>query len=270
MEIWGGNRRMDNALSVPGIDAWVYSRPYMGQEAGGDVHYISQCGHSSIVRFIVADVSGHGAAVSNIAAELRKLMRKHLNKVDQTRFVRALNEELTRHSTGGTFATALLATYFAPTDHLIMCNAGHPPPLWYRATERTWSLLSHEMPQALDEAANIPLGIVDPTDYHQFAVKLEKHDLIVVYTDWLPETKNADGQQLGTDGVLQLARRLDPFQPEQLAHAILSAAAEYRGSAAADDDATLVVLHHNAAESPKQTIGEMISVVGKMLGIIKV
>ncbi len=30
MEIWGGNRAVDSAVSVPGIDAWVFSQPYAG------------------------------------------------------------------------------------------------------------------------------------------------------------------------------------------------------------------------------------------------
>ncbi|MCP4589165.1 MAG: hypothetical protein GY842_00335, partial [bacterium] len=44
MEIWGGNQAIEDAVSVPGIDAWVYSRPVGGQSSGGDIHYVSTCG----------------------------------------------------------------------------------------------------------------------------------------------------------------------------------------------------------------------------------
>ncbi|MCP4593424.1 MAG: SpoIIE family protein phosphatase, partial [bacterium] len=130
-----------DAVSVPGIDAWVYSRPVGGQSSGGDIHYVSTCGGGKIARFAVADVSGHGVAVSELATQLRKLMRAHINTVDQTRFIRVLNRAFTALASDGKFATALLATYFAPTAHLITCNAGHPPPLWYRSADQTWRSL---------------------------------------------------------------------------------------------------------------------------------
>ena len=58
MEIWGGNRAVENAVSVHGIDAWVLSEPHGGGERGGDVHYVSMCGAGKISRFALADVSG--------------------------------------------------------------------------------------------------------------------------------------------------------------------------------------------------------------------
>lgn len=41
MEIWGDNTAIENAIAVPGMDAWVYSEPYEGHKAGGDIHYVS-------------------------------------------------------------------------------------------------------------------------------------------------------------------------------------------------------------------------------------
>jgi len=43
MEIWGGNRFVETGVELPGLDAWVYSRPHGGAEGGGDVHYVSSC-----------------------------------------------------------------------------------------------------------------------------------------------------------------------------------------------------------------------------------
>ena len=163
MEIWGGNEAVDKTVTVPGIDAWVYSRPYAGQERGGDIHYVSMCGAGAISRFSIADVSGHGDMVGEVAGHLRALMRKHINNLDQTRFVQALNREFSALAADGTFATALLTTYFAPTDHLITCNAGHPTPLLYRVREGRWHFLKHDMPDHVDRLANLPLGVIDPT-----------------------------------------------------------------------------------------------------------
>jgi serine phosphatase RsbU (regulator of sigma subunit) len=44
----------------------------------------------------------------------------------------------------GTFATAIVTTFFAPSRRLMICNAGHPRPLLYRAATKQWELLTHE------------------------------------------------------------------------------------------------------------------------------
>ena len=131
MEIIGGNEPVTRALSSPGLDIWVNSLPHHGDTGGGDIHYFSMCGAGQVTRLALADVSGHGQSVGDMARTLRKLMRKHINELDQTRFAQELNHEFGRVVSAGRFATAVLTTYFAPTQNLIVVNAGHPRPLWY-------------------------------------------------------------------------------------------------------------------------------------------
>src|SRR5437764_7809640 len=157
MEVWGGNTPTNNGVSMLGLDAWVYSKPYAGDDAGGDVYYVSSCATGRITRLLVADVSGHGSHVAAIATTLRSLMRKHVNQIEQTRFVRSMNEQFVTMSKAGVFATAIVTTFFAPTHELTLCNAGHPPPLLYRASQREWSFLSQECASA--NLSNVPLGI---------------------------------------------------------------------------------------------------------------
>ncbi len=270
MEIWGGNTAIDDAIAVAGMDAWVYSEPYEGLKAGGDIHYISTCGHGHIARFAVVDVSGHGAEADPLAARLRSLMRKHINKLDQSRFVRALNKAFAAMAETGRFATALLTSYYAPTGHLIVCNAGHPPAMWYRAKTRTWQPLTGDSADKVDELFNLPLGIIDPTEYEQFAVRLETDDLVVIYSDWLIEAANGDGKQLGGAGLLAMLQSIDADTPQGFSRKLRAAVQDYRGEAPADDDQTLIVLHSNGAPPPPRTIGETLRVFGKVFGLVRV
>lgn len=278
MEIWGGNQAVLNAVSAPGIDAWVYSKPYKGHAAGGDVHYVSMCAAGRISRFFVADVSGHGDEVAHASLRLRDLMRRHINTVDQSHFTRAIGAEFqSGGNDDGLFATAVLATYFAPTDHLVVCNAGHPRPLWYSAARREWRLLRHDdagvstLPSA-DEVgvSDLPLGLIDPTAYTQFAVPMAKGDVVVLYTDSLMEAMNPLGEQLGEAGLLELARSLDPARPELVSDGLLAGVDRHRAGRPADDDVTLIVLHHNASEPPRYSIAERASALLKMMGIVRV
>jgi hypothetical protein len=52
--------------STPDCDAWPCSTPHGGDEAGGDIHYVSMCGGGKIGRFMIADVAGHGGGVDEI------------------------------------------------------------------------------------------------------------------------------------------------------------------------------------------------------------
>lgn len=278
MEIWGGNHEASDAISTPGIDAWVRSKPYRGHAAGGDVHYVSMCAAGKIARFVVADVSGHGDAVARASARLRDLMRRHINTVDQSAFTRAIGAEFqAAENDRGLFATAVMVTYFSPTDRLIVCNAGHPRPLWYRAGLDEWRLLRHDDPgvsthPSPDEVgvSDLPMGMIDPTSYTQFSAPLEKGDLVVLYTDSLMEASDDSGRQLGEAGLLRLVRGLDARRPDALADELIAAVERHRAGAPANDDVTAVVLHHNAADPPRYSLAERALTLAKLIGLSRV
>ena len=143
-------------------------------------------------------------------------MAEYINTLDQTRFARALNRELAAGDDSGRFATALLLTYFAPTRHLMLCNAGHGRPLWYSATRNVWqfldlatagdcqSLKTSTARYHLERLANLPLGILDPIDYEQFAIELGPGDRLVLCTNTITESFDGAGQMLGETGLLAL------------------------------------------------------------------
>jgi len=218
LEVFGGNQVVQHALAAPGLDVWLDSRPCAGAR-GGDLHYVSMCGSGRVTRFVVADISGHGPDLNEFAKWLRKSVRKHINLLDQTRFARALNKDFADKVGNYKFATVLLATYFAPTHHLIVCNAGHPRPLWYSHLAGRWQFLDQAAANAgpsirtervryrLSSVANLPLGIIEPTKYQQFAAKLAMGDVVIIYTDAMTEARNPAGEMLDERGLLKLAER---------------------------------------------------------------
>lgn len=252
MEVWGGNQPADSGVIMPGLDAWVYSRPHGEATGGGDVHYVSSCATGRITRLLVADVSGHGAAVSETAAKLRALMRRYVNYIDQTRFVRALNDEFIALAQEQRFATAVAATFFGPTHSLLLCNAGHPPPLFYEARTRGWSALERANESQYGDTAktsggpaNMPLGILDMTQYEQFALRLREGDMVLCYTDALIEAKDEKGQWLGTPGLLEIVRVIDASEPGEFIRRLLAAIAAKRFGNLEDDDVTALLFRHN-------------------------
>jgi serine phosphatase RsbU (regulator of sigma subunit) len=268
MEIWGGIEPVESSVRTPGLDLWVYSRPFEGDEQGGDVHFVTLCGGGLITRIVVADVSGHGSSVAEFSAMLRSLLRKHINHKSQSWLVERLNQEFAEMARLRRFATALVATYLTSTDEISISNAGHPRPLHFRADDGDWSFVAQEAGRP-GQLANLPLGLDDDTHYGAARVKLGRGDLLLFYTDALTEAADATGQLLGESGLLEAARRLDTSgsSPLSIGTSLLEAVARHRGQSPADDDVTLVVLHHNASPSPRLNLAEKLDVYAKVFGL---
>jgi phosphoserine phosphatase RsbU/P len=245
MEVWGGSQLTARGVAMGGLDAWVYSKPFGQAQRGGDVYYASSCATGRITRLLLADVAGHGNAVASTAANLRTLMRRFVNRLDQTEFVRLLNQQFAALSEAGTFATAVVATFFAPSRRLIVCNAGHPRPLLYQAAKQQWTLLGAESLNEEATANNMPLGIIDMTEYEQFDVELESGDCVLSYTDALIESRDADGEMLGEAGLLRIVRLLGDVEPHLLTKTLLREIADRYPDNLTDDDVTVLLVRAN-------------------------
>jgi phosphoserine phosphatase RsbU/P len=199
------------------------------------------------------------------------LMQKYVNFIDQSAFVQSMNQQFTGLSAAGCFATAIVSTFFAPTNELTLCIAGHPPPLVYRARERRWSFLN-EADDDGEDATNIPLGIDDSTDWRQFSVELEMGDLVLCYTDSLMESYGRDGEMLGLAGLLRIANEsaTQVDDPNKLTSTLLAAIESEVAGNLSKDDVTVLLFRPNAAKSASfaQRAFAPIRVMGAVIGSI--
>jgi len=241
LELRGGNQLADYSAELPGLAGWVWCRPLRPSPHGGDLYYLSVCSHGVIARVAVADVSGHGEVVSAAANRLRDALRKSVDEWDQSALIRQLNDNFLTSAERVQFATAFVASYYAETGEMLFTNAGHLPPLWYRAASREWSLLYDSTPLGKD-IADLPLGLIAGTSYSQTAVQLERGDLLLLYTDGISESYDESGDQLGLDRLLAIARGLPTDSPAAAGQALLAAVHEFRGNVPAADDETVVAL----------------------------
>ena len=246
LDIWGGNKRADEVVSSSNIDVWIYSNPQGASDEGGDIHYVSACSQGVLTRISLADVSGHGVGASQLARNLHKLMQDHINALDHSDFVRSLNDEFGKISSGGHFATALISAYYAPTCQMVICNVGHPKPLKYCGGAGGWMFLDGGTSISAAEIENLPFGIIEGTSYSQFTVDLGADDIIVLYSDALIESKNAAGQQLGETGFLNLMRTVPTHDPHLFNERVIGGVGEFRAGAAADDDETILTIRRRS------------------------
>jgi hypothetical protein len=267
MEVWGGNELTERGVELSGLDAWVYSKPFGEAESGGDIYYASTCATGRISRLLLADVAGHGRSVAGTAAELRTIMRRFINHLDQTEFVRLLNQQFIALSRDEAYATAIVTTFFAPTGCLSVCNAGHPRPLLYRAASGQWDFVGRHFvgndgPMKHSPLRNIPLGILHRSEYEQFDIQLNPGDCVLSYTDALIDSRDADGEILGEAGLLKIVRQLGDVQSQNLIALLLSAIAQQYPENLSEDDVTVLLIHANEREA-RNSFGEKLSALGR-------
>lgn len=265
MEVWGGSQLTARGVAFGGLDTWVYSRPYANAQRGGDVYYASSCATGRISRLLLADVAGHGNAVAATAADLRTLMRRFVNRLDQTEFVKLLNQQFSELTRDAVFATAIVTTFFAPTRRAMICNAGHPRPFLYRGSERRWDLLAHQGEPVKAGPYNLPLGILSMTEYEQFDLELAPGDCLLSYTDALIESRDADGEMLGEDGLLRILRLLGDIDPAKLIEVLLAEIAERYPDNLSEDDVTVLVVRANGDE-PRYSWGARLQACARLAG----
>jgi len=244
-EVWGANSNVAHSVWLPGLEGWVYSAPIELGHPGGDTHYFSVCGQDVLSRVALADVSGHGRAVSEIADRLLNLMRGYIDRVEQRAFLAELSGSLlAMHSAEQVpFATALLVGFDSSTGQLLYTNAGHPPPLRYRSGAGHWEWLGPVAPaRTAEPPSGLPLGMTMSSEYEDFASFFAPGDLLVCYTDGLSEATNDRGEELGLSGLLELAARLPTSSPKAAGARLIGLVEEFRNGAPSTDDETVIVL----------------------------
>jgi serine phosphatase RsbU (regulator of sigma subunit) len=75
--IWGGIRKRDTEVAAGRVIGSIYSAPAEGGR-GGDIYYFGVCKGDVITRLAIADVTGHGEAVSEISRYVYNSLKAHM------------------------------------------------------------------------------------------------------------------------------------------------------------------------------------------------
>lgn len=241
-ETWAGNAKTAGLVEMPGVVAWVRCVPSESGSGGGDVHYVSVCPSGIVSRIALADVSGHGEAVRMLGERLRELMLRYLTALQQVGLMRDLNRAVREELDGVHYATMVAVGWHGPRGLLVVTNAGHPPPLWYRAARHEWQSIQGKRASQRGRTVGVALGLLDDSGYDRTVLKPEVGDLVLLYTDGVSEASNEAGDELGRDGLMSIAQSIDARSAEAFGSQLASALCLFRGKVAPADDATLIVL----------------------------
>jgi phosphoserine phosphatase RsbU/P len=159
--------------------------------------------------------------------------------------MRDLNQAVREELGDGRYATMVAVGWHGRRGLVVMTNAGHPPPLWYRASRDEWGWLETQRASERGRTAGLPLGLLTDVAYDRSVIKPQSGDLIVVYSDGVSEATSPDGNELGRDGLMKMARALDFSSADAFGTQLASALNVFRGDGDLLDDETIIVMRKN-------------------------
>jgi sigma-B regulation protein RsbU (phosphoserine phosphatase) len=220
---------------VDGLD--VAGESIYCDETGGDYYDFLDVSPLGATRLAVAvgDVTGHGIAAALLMTAGRALLRSNAERVDSiAELLGAINKHLTADTPAGRFMTMFCAVIDSKQRHMRWASAGHDSPLIYLPASGD----IHEF-----DDGGIPLGIEAEWRYEEFDYRgLEPGTVIVIGTDGVWESANAQGELYGKERLRELIRLHAADSAEVISDAITRSIAEFRGSEPQRDDVTLVVV----------------------------
>ena len=140
--------------------------------------------------------------------------------------------------------TAAVVAYHRQESEAKISYAGHPPVLYRRAGDRTWSYARTTGGKGQSDGfpINIPLAIESDTHYGQLTIPMAPGDRLFVYTDGIIDAPSPGGESFG------LARLKDTLDANIEIHlsglksAVLNTLHDYTEKELTHDDITLIAL----------------------------
>jgi sigma-B regulation protein RsbU (phosphoserine phosphatase) len=228
-------RRIQGALlpQLPGPEFGldIAARVVSSRELSGDLYDFMRYGPSDL-GIALGDVSGKGSAAALYGAVAVGTLRSlGSQKPRPANMLRALNGFLGERLIEGRFMTLCFATWNRQRRRLRIANAGQEQPLLYHNGR------CEKIP-----LTGFPLGIFEEATYDERTLILDRHDIIVFYSDGIGDAQNRSGEFFGSLRVAKMINENPGLSPDGLADRILEEADTFSGGQHPSDDRTLVVL----------------------------
>jgi len=205
---------------------------------GGDVYDFLDYGPGRIA-LAVGDVSGKAAPAALYAALvsgiLRSLAPQHLSPAAM---LAALNDQLQERKLDSQYVTMLMAVWDDNNQTLQIANAGSVQPVFVAAnSDRTQAPIVRTI-----QAEGFPLGLFPNAEYEEFTFSTQPGDLIVFFSDGIPDAVNATEEMFGNERLTALLESQHHPTAQSTVDAILKAVSDFQSGTEHFDDETIVVL----------------------------
>jgi phosphoserine phosphatase RsbU/P len=221
--------------SVPeleNIEVGVIYEPI--QEVGGDYYDILKDRNGQLP-ILIADVEGKGLSAALLAASSQAIFRSvnELSLLEPSQYISKANALIYDFTKGNRFITTFWMLVDDKNKSITYVNAGHVEPLWISARNNTVTRLG---------TGGFLTGFVEEAEYDKETLNLESGDIIISFTDGVPEVENKAGEEFGEDAMIDFVKKNRHLSAKELTEGLHKATKEFSQGKKFRDDFTLIIL----------------------------
>lgn len=214
----------------------VYFKPLQG--VSGDLYdlYIRE---DTIKGLSIFDVSGHGISSGLVTMLVKNIIQQEFYEginEDLSQVLHKINERIIKEK--GSIENYLTGIMFRINKNVLeFVNAGHPEPIL---------ICKNDASKLLKKEAETQCGVIGiggiPTVFTTTSIKLQKNDVLMLYTDGITEAVNSNNEMFGKNRLLELLDENKNLSIQELSEKIKTSIYNFIGDAEIKDDITFLLL----------------------------
>lgn len=218
----------------------LYASMNPAKEVGGDFYDFFFVDAEKIA-LIIADVSGKGVPAALFMMKSKTAIRSLSETGNSLKEVfETVNNQLCEGNEAEMFVTAWMGVVNLETGAMSCINAGHEYPAIMRKDGEF---------ELFNDPHRPPLGAMEDMKYVEYDLKLEKGDMLFVYTDGIPEAINESVVQYDTDRMIDALNKAKDGSVENLLKAVGKDVDDFAGKADQFDDQTMLGFRYLGKDS---------------------
>jgi sigma-B regulation protein RsbU (phosphoserine phosphatase) len=202
---------------------------------GGDYYDFVELGDGRI-GIALADVSGKGVPAALIMSVVQASLRIISSGGDAAppRLLALINQFVYRSTPASKYATFFYAQFDEHRRQLRYVNAGHNPPYLLRAGSAPCQI------EELTVGGTV-VGMFPETEYEEATVELFPGDVLLIFTDGVPEAHDPEDQEFGEERLKALLRQTAHLPAGEISARIAAEMNNWIRDAEQYDDFTFIV-----------------------------
>lgn len=187
---------------------------------------------------VIADVAGHGTAAAFAMSQLKGVLHSlvHTGYSGKELVVR-INQALSKCLDKATFITLTYVLVDVSRKKLELLRAGHCPALFWKQQEGKLQLL---------QGKSMGIGILRNEQFREHlqenVLGYQSGDLLVLYTDGIVESKNAQQEEFGEDRLKEIVTANAQEDAVSLQNKVMEALREHTKKTGINDDFTTMIV----------------------------
>jgi sigma-B regulation protein RsbU (phosphoserine phosphatase) len=208
------------------------------KEVGGDYYEIIPSENKSFI--VIGDISGKGLAAALYMVRVQAIIHTLVRDLNSPKeILLKLKQTFSKNLSKGYFLT-IITSSIEENGIVKLCSAGHTPVYWYKNNE---DHLEEVNPKGIGIGLN-DKGVFEKT-LDEIRIRMNADDILLFFTDGLPETMNIYKRQFGFEHIKKILKDNSNLPVDLLKDKIVSEVNYFKGDALQQDDLTMIVLKYN-------------------------